>query len=427
MSYQVRQGNLLGRIGQNFAEGLGTTVPKEMERLRLSDALQSIGSNPNLNQFERFAQLASAPGSTPQIQQSGTEILNRMAQGDAFRKQADIQSQPRQKFPGVNPVDTNQPPSNIPSLTKEDVFAKTQEGYVPPTLPEIAARASALYSENPEFFKNDPAKAFEYAQQEEAQKEKIAEANQTKYANLEKIQDNVVRRLNEQSKKLGTQIPADLYSSIEDEAIQATKPQKEGGRGLTEQQAMKEYGAKMDEASRQFSNLETVGNWSIATKPAKETIDQINKIQNVMEGLDQTQNMALKLISDSKLSPGLAFSLAQPIHKVPGLNKYLNGIPTLDVTETPFATAYDTQRLEKTMAIADHLGRFVKADPKASPLAIARVLDEKGYDGQAFLNHLAENPQQYNLRQRQLDQLTYPKDNIKPFNDWWLQAFTGTK
>ena len=67
----------------------------------------------------------------------------------------------------------------------------------------------------------------------------IAQAHQTKHENLTKLQDNVVNRLRTQYEKLGGNVPSNVYSKIEDEAVQATKPKKIvdglniGGGGLT--------------------------------------------------------------------------------------------------------------------------------------------------------------------------------------------------
>lgn len=422
----IKQPNIFATIGSGFGQGLAEQLPKEIDRARLSQGLRDIGNMQDANPFQQFAALAGVPGITPQMLASGSDLLRQQAQIDSIRNQGDIQNQPRTVFPGVGGGQGEQPSSNVPSLTKSDVFERTQEGFIPLSQQEKTARAAQVFNENPGFFKNDPQMAMQYVDQEEAQREKQAQAFQNKHQNLSNIQDKVVNRLGSHAEKLGAEIPADLYSAIEDKAIQATKPIKDGGRGLDEHQAMKEYGKEMDDASRNFANLSTVGNWGIAARPAKSTFDQIQRIQNEMEKIDQTENMALKLISDSKLSPGLAFSLSQPVNKVPELNKFLKGLPNLSPTETLFETVGSPQSFEKSMEIADQIGEYVKAHSNASPQAIAYELDKKGYDGQAILNHLSENSKRFNLRQRQLDQLNYPKQ-VGTFNDWWLQSFSGIR
>jgi len=426
MAQIIKQPNLLSSLGTGFGQGLAEQLPKEIDRARLSQGLRDIGNMQNANPFQQFAALAGVPGITPQMLASGSDLLRQQAQIDSMRKQGDIQNQPRTVFPGVGGGQGEQPSSNVPSLTKSDVFERTQEGFIPLSQQEKTARASQIFNENPGFFRNDPQMAMQYVDQEENQREKQAQAFQTKHQNLSNLQDNVVNRLNNQSERLGTQIPADLYSSIEDKAIQATKPKSEGGRGLTEQQAMKEYGKEMDDASRGFANLSTVGNWGIAARPAKATLDQISRIQNQMEKIDQTDNMALKLISDSKLSPGFAYALSQPVNKVPELNTFLKKLPTLESKEGLVETVGDPRAFEKTLEIADQVGEYVKNHPNASPQAISYELERKGYDGQAILNHLSENSKRFNLRQRQLDQLNYPKQ-VGTFNDWWLQSFSGIR
>src|SRR6185369_15388503 len=64
-----------GAIGAGLGQGLAQSIPQEMERTRLAKGLQQLGQQEGLTPFQRFAQLAAIPGITPQMIQSGSELL----------------------------------------------------------------------------------------------------------------------------------------------------------------------------------------------------------------------------------------------------------------------------------------------------------------------------------------------------------------
>jgi hypothetical protein len=286
--------------------------------------------------------------------------------------------------------------------------------------------AGQKFNSNPALFGNDPQKALEYENQVDATNANIANAYQTKHQNLTSMQDNVVRRLKEQSERLNTQIPADLYSTIEDDAIQATKPKSEGGKGLTEQEAMKEYAKKMDDASKTFEKVNEIGGYGIITRPAKDTLRSMKSIQKEMEDLGQTDNYAQKLISQNNLTPMMGYSIAEPVHRIPALNESLKNLPGLERYETLVGGVVPKEiSMEKTLAIAPELAKFVKENAQASPLAIAYELQNKGYDAQAWLQYVVDHSDEINLRTRQSKQAATPINTMVPINDWWLSSWTG--
>lgn len=420
MAYEVKNANIFGRVGTGIGKGLADQVPKEIERYRLAEGLKKLGEKKDLDPWQAFTELASIPGGSPQLLQSGTELLKQRAKGQALSK---FEDQPKPSpFPTANIYSGGQKPSNIPSLTQEEPFAKAQEGFIPRTEDQKLQAAGQRYNENQALFGNDPQKAIDYENQVDATNEKIAQANQIKHENLSKIQDNVVSRLKDQSNRLNTKVPADLYSQIEDKAIQDTKSKKEGGRGITEQQAMKEYGKKLDDASRLFSKVDEIGNWGITSRPAKETLRSIKDLQQDMEKLDQTDNFAKQLISKNKLSPQFAYANAEPVSRVPELNSFLKNLPQGNAIETLAETVYD---IPGTMEIAPQLARFLKNSDKASPLAIAYELQKKGYDASAWLKYVTDHKSELNLKQRQSEQAATPINAMIPWNDWWLSSFTG--
>ena len=62
--YTVKQPNIFGRIGSGIGQGLAETLPKEMERGRLSQGLQQFekesGNLKPVQQYTRLAEIGRA-------------------------------------------------------------------------------------------------------------------------------------------------------------------------------------------------------------------------------------------------------------------------------------------------------------------------------------------------------------------------------
>lgn len=421
MSYQVKQGNIFGRLGSGIGQGLAEQVPKEIERTRLSRGLENLAKeSAGLTPFQRFSKLAGIPGITPQAIQSGSELLRQEARANALTRQGEGRPSPfPQKQPGAQPAE---PTSKVPSLTEEEAFRRAQEGYIPPSQEDIYDFAGQEYNKNPALFDNDPQKAIDFARNKAAQDEKIAEAYQRKHENLDRIQQNVVNRLKDHSQRLNVQIPALTYSKIEDKAIQATKPKNLGGRGLTEQQAMKEYGEELDKISRDYQSIDNLGNWGIVAKPASDTLTSIKSLQNKFKENDDLENFADTLISNTKISPKLAYSLAYPISQNSYLNKEFKNIP--DIKEPLSVAGKKPKNVDqKTLEISERLAPLL--GDKGSPLSVAYELEKKGYNPNIWLNYIIDHRDDLDLKESQGRQLDKPNALLGTMNDWWLSSFSG--
>ena len=417
-SYKIKPANIFGRVGEGFGQGLAQQIPKEIDRYRLQQGLESLSKeSEGLTPFQQFARLSSIPGATPQMIESGTNLLRQQAKGNAL---AQMQNQPAPGTPF--PEMKISPPAsplteNAPSTTKPKHLAAVQEGYIPPTQDEIYAEAGRRYNANPALFGNDPQKAIQASEDEALRQEKIFEAHERQHGRLEKIQDNVRLRLSEHSKgQLGAKIPPDLYSKIEDKAIQSTKPESEKGEGLTEQQAIKKYGKEIDEASRRYSDLDSLGGLGMmGTSPAK-MMQSLRSTQKEFSSANDTRNMADFMVARNKVSYPLAYAIAEPVSKTPKMSNELKNLPSLS-----FFTHGGPQRIEETEKIVERLADSLG---DASPLAVSYELSKKNYAPQVFLDYL-ENKYEGPLTQRQREQLRKPINTVGSLNDWWLSSWSG--
>ncbi len=427
MAQEIQNANIFGRIGSGLGAGLAEQLPKEIERNRLSSGLNRFAEDSaNLTPLQQLARISTIPGVTPQMIQSFGELGKQQSKGQAL-----IQSQNRgneikkSPFPKDNKMGLNKPSgSEIPSITQEENLRKIQEGYVPPTQEQIIENAGRMFNENPALYGNDPNKAIEAAEKAELRKEKIYETANIQNEKLSGIQDNVVKRLKDQSNKLGVEIPSNVYSDIEDRAIQSTKPKSLGGEGLTEQQSIKKYGKELDSISRDYSKLNQLSGWGITLNKPSEITRTLKSIQNSFEERGDTYNLADSMIEKYDVSPKFAYALAEPVKRENNLNKEIKSLPVLKGMEN--IAAYNVNpkvSREKTLEISPKLAKSL--GKKGSPLAVAYELEKKGYDPKSWLNYVRDHKKELDLSVRQADQLDIPQNLIGKWNDWWLSSFSG--
>lgn len=412
MSYQVKQGDIFGRVGQGLGGGLSEQLPQEVERHRLSQGLKNLENQPNLTPAQRYGRLLTLPGMTPQGLQGYSDIIRQEMRGKALGETGPKPS----PFPEKSVKEQAQN-SEIPSLTQEKPFEEAQKGYIPPTQEEIYQIAGEQYNSNPALFGNDPDKAIAWAQEKANREQQINQAYQTKHKNLSDIQDNVVKRLQAHSTRLGAnKVPANTYSKIEDRAIQDTKPKNEGGRGLTEQQAMKEYGEELDKVSRDYSAVDALGNWGIVGRPASNTLANLKALQKKFETRGDTENFADTLVAENGLSNPMAYSIAQPVSREKLLNNAISKLPQVHLTKSE-DPVYETSLIAPKLAKS--LGE------KGSPLAVAHELKQKGYDPNAWLDYVDDHREELKLMDWQGRQLDKARNLLPTWNDWWLGAWSG--
>lgn len=80
-TYQVKQPNIVGRIGTGIGQGLAEQVPKEIERHRLSSGLKKLGQEDlsKMSRLEQLGHIYNVPGITPEIAAAAQKQIQNQA------------------------------------------------------------------------------------------------------------------------------------------------------------------------------------------------------------------------------------------------------------------------------------------------------------------------------------------------------------
>jgi hypothetical protein len=155
MAQKISQGNIFGRLGTGFAQGLAEQVPKEIERNRLARGLESLNNDQNLDEFQRFSKLASVAHEYPQIVQSGGDILKKRALRNSFinnqgnNEQYTSQGKSSAQFSNENAQPMNYAPGTGPGNIKREVIQGQNLPSDFASREEQAAANPGLARENP--------------------------------------------------------------------------------------------------------------------------------------------------------------------------------------------------------------------------------------------------------------------------------------
>jgi hypothetical protein len=428
---KIKQGNIFGRIGTGLGRGLAEQIPKEVERHRLSSGLRELGEKKNLTPFQQFSELASIPGAVdrPQLIQSGAELLRQQGISQELRNKAARESQPKQNPYFQNQTQQAQPgqAQNAPSITTRAPIEATLENYIPKSFEQKQQRAGELLQESPALYANDPQKAFAAAEAEDQSNQNINAALQDRRKNEQNVQDRIETGLNKQLATLGAQVPGNVYSRIEDKAINAVRPINQGGEGLTEQQAKKKYGDELDKVSREYKALETAGNWSMMARSPAENKRTLRSIREGFKDRDDLENLADSYTSKNGLSPGKAYYLAFPPFENKELSNVIAKMPDLkeSTVKKGFAVRESDPEVSRINTLISAPKLATAMGKEGSPLAVAEELQAKGYDPIAWLDYLKGNRQVLDLSERQGREIDKPRNFAPTLNDNWLFLFSG--
>lgn len=430
--YTVKQPNVFGRIGTGIGKGLAETLPKEIERGRLSEGLKQFEKESgDLTPLQQYTRLTGIPGITPQMIQAFPEVLKQQNQAKALIEQGNATKNPP-RFPEQFTKPENQPSAG---LTTTPGIQATRKGYIPPTYQQSLQRAGQLYKQNPQLYENDPKKAIAAAQEESNRERDINTAYQNQRIGEQNIQNSVQQNLQTQAGLLNAKVPGNVYSDIEQRAVKSILPIEEGGEGLTDQEAKVKYGDELDEVSRQYQSMHTMASPGEALKPPAEVRRGIKSLREQFKKRKDLRNFADNLISVNKLSPSIAYNVAYPVSEIPELSKTLSKIPEIkqpsllgfksgktlqkELFESKHAYNPDAILKQITPKLAEQMGK------EGSPLSIGQELYSKGYDPSYFMDYLNDNQKKLELTSRQLDELTKPRNFLPTLDDLWLFKLSG--
>lgn len=417
---KIKQGNLFGRIGAGIGKGLAEQLPKEIERGRLAHGLGQLSQQEGLSPFQQFSGLASLPGVTPQIIQSGAEILRQQGMSQGFQNVANQSPEQKQNQAlqdigqkaqsGQVATSANQQPGygNFKDVATTNPVQATLNPHIPRTLQQNQIRAAELQRENPALYPlaKDALEA--------AIKEDQSLLGQTQaLQNQRKAQQDVQKELNTQldAARTGANaiIPDNVYQPIKNKAFDDVR---EGRK--TEAEAADAAVKEMDKISRQYNAVKGLGNWTLPFAKSKDLDRSIENSRKEFKERNDLPNLAKSLVGLNGLSYPNAYALTYPLDEIPKLNSF---VQSLNKPDRSYKIEGSTKEISPKLA--ELMGK------EGSPLAIGEGIRLKGYDPNIWLNYLIENKRELKLTPDQVEELSLTSNWFPNMNDIWIQSGRG--
>lgn len=430
MAQTIKQGNIFGRIGTGIGQGLAQQLPEEMNRGRLSAGLKNLGEQKDLTPFQQFAALSSIPGITPQMIQSGSELLKQQQLREAYKRGRapgqEYQQPNTQASPSLGNIESNQPigqmgnasqqtgqtvPSNQPrqqeALSNPSAANENplQQKFIPAdpwnqgrqeaAINEAFDRGIATTFPEAQAFANSQKEIYEKAP-EEYRKQLDYKKGIDKEVD-EKFDKQLETRLQKEGKEAFADISGDLQLKIKKKARNSVATGK-----MNPEQAAEYYSSKALDLAKDTSRALEIANRDVIDRlhPYKKE-ENLKNLMHLAEnyadmGADEEFYNFLKTdtVNDDVLSfnggkqKGMGLSPGgAAIIQYPRTKKVKSLIKNTKIS--------NRNPSQSTRAFAQDL--FKEMTPRDSFLAISRQMKEQdpNFDEYAFFDYLRENKGEY--------------------------------
>ncbi len=427
ISYQIKQGNVFGRIGTGIGKGLAEQVPKEIERSRLAAGLKELGGKKELSPFEQFAELSGIPGITPQMIESGSKLLREQGVRNSYSKRSGVDQQSQsQGSPEIRQAMEDMQFANIP---KNRMSGQTQSPNVSPeefgqpqANPNNPLRQEAQPAKpwSPERRDREISRVFEdfpnitlpeavsMASDNEKRELALPEAERAIDENLEKVKERLNDKLKKQLElklqKQGEGVFKDVTGASINNARRGIERDLRLNPKASEEDVVNDWSNRILEQSKDKSEVDKIAKRDIYDQITKQD-QNLQKLKTFGKSFAEAGNSEEYfnlLQSDFDLSPQGAASIAFPVSK--GISNYSSKIKPSNVTNFR----------ENSKSYATNIEDLITS--KDSILAIARELREKDpfFDQKSFFNQLREDMDDLGLNPRQKREIGIGESAVLP-------------
>jgi len=396
--YEVKQGNIFGRIGSGIGTGLAESLPKEMERGRMAEGLAQLEKRAgNQTPFQNYTQALTIPGVTPDVAQNL----------DAYLRQ----QQKRESKPISTPISQPVSQSNIAPNAQSGTGQKQGQPETKITInqpegqkvtKEVKPGQAATLTQ-PQNVTRGPRPSMTYGQQEQRAYD-IAQADPARFPNgltdalpivqQELLNEQAIWDANKNVRNVDKQLESDFdnsYSTIFNRGLQ-----KEGNQtyqslpgeiqntfkriglnkiadGQTPEQAAADTASEALEFAKRRDLMATYG--SNVGQASEETVKALKQLRDDYAKYDALPIFVSDMKNLNDLGDHLASTIGYPLSSAE--NK---AIPEQ-------SSIYKHHNWQQSLAkkIADNL------TPEDSLFTIGLDLHDKGYDDQAIMDDVISN------------------------------------
>ena len=401
MAQVIPQVNRFSEIGKAFGEGLGSQIPKEIDRLRLMKGLDNFQQNSQeKTPFQQAIDLYKIPGFTPEMAYTLVPLLRQQQQREAGvnfpggqgqpqgqREPEPIKFQPLQQGQisggqGERPNDilnTIAQSSQKPSIKTAEATQKQLTPFIEPSIEQQYQAASDLSRANPVAFPT-PQDALPVVQAQIATERGNHQAQQQAAT----VADATSERLKTGLQKFwGTDATKpDVPPAVQNVLLRKTErdlldPYKK----MSEQDVIEANGKIARQIAKQLTNIQNIGFTQRWLGNTQANLDAIDSTSKIFKELGASNEFASILEDQFGFTTPLAARFAYDLPK--DVKKDIKDLEPNYFTYTQKNKEQRGKTLEKfAWDIAD------KITDQDSLLAIAQRVGDKGYNIRDFMSYM---------------------------------------
>jgi hypothetical protein len=398
MSYEIKQGDLFGRIGTGVGKGLAETVPKEVERYRLSSGLRQFEQEaPGLTPLQQYTRLAAIPGMTPEHLYTIQPLLRQQMQREEGTKAKSGQTSPEQ--PTVIKIPSEKKESKEPKPFQDEEkeagkkrSVKTIEQTRTQLVPIVMRSDQELYPEAQELSRQNPST---YPTPNDAlpivrQNEQTRVANLQEERNVANAADTLTTRAKQglqahwgkeaTAKGIPETVQTRLLQNLEEDLADPKNK-------LSEAQLIKKYGEAGKNIAMQNTLLNERSKHWLSTEymPSKihNTIDTARKVFKQAGATEEFQDIISNKFNLT--GPRASYLSDPPENKA--ANKIISKLPYPKVNTYGIPSPDDARKI--AIQAADQITSLLRDEDSISSYAMA--VKNKGGDAEAFLERINQN------------------------------------
>lgn len=395
----IEQSDQFGKIGKSFGEGLGSQIPKEMDRYRLSKGLENFEKNSaGKTPFQQAADFYKIPGATAEMGYTLFPLLKQQGQRDEANRMANEPinkpGQP-QGQPNISPLQINQPaasPKTGEPFAEETVAAGMKKGlksletsraqltpFEALSQDQRMQRAAQLSNQNPLTYPT-PQDALARVNADED----IREKNFREHQNIGNVADVQQDRLRtglekhwgkESTDNIPGTVQTKLLQNIEDDLVDPNNK-------LSESQLIQKWGNVGKNLAMADANLSKVGLVQRWTDPKQKIKDSIDRARNAWKEVGALEEFSDNLSADFNLSPDLSARMS--FDRRPELQKVMKKWPKLNSLKISEGQLEQAQNAP--IKFAQEIAPLLTSED--SLLGLSNSVRQLGYDPTPFLHEL---------------------------------------
>ena len=372
-------------LGKGLSQGLSEQLPKEIERIRLSQGLKGLESDVsqgNLTPFQQISKLAAIPGMDMQKIGALLPYIQQLQSRQALAQKAGA---------NVPMVQQSQPTQQVSESAKRGSLRQRMEASdfaMPRNDQQIYQRANELAQLNANLTEQE---AIAQAQAEDARRVQADEAVRGKANEV----DNEFNRLTSAYlQKSGNEKFADIIGEMQGDYLSRARD-RALDEGISPFTAGKQAAEDLLNFAKARQELRTNRAALFYTgKSGDKVLKDIQNVRPEYEKRGQLENLRNDLINYHGLSPEEADRLAYPVSKEE--KQYIGALPRTTRSKLGMRSIKELS----SQQVREIANKMSKQD---SPRSIAIALMEKGYDGSDFIEKMKqyrdENPNDFTPRQ----------------------------